>query len=49
MTTPGAVRTKLWRSANKKRYNAYMSEYMKKKRAEKKVPDEVRAEGPKQE
>jgi hypothetical protein len=48
MTTPGSVRTKLWRSGNKKRYSDYQREYMKKYREKLKQsapndakPDEV--------
>jgi hypothetical protein len=37
MTTPGSVRTKLWRSGNKKRYSDYQREYMKKYREKKKA------------
>lgn len=36
MTTPGSVRTKLWRSGNKKRYSDYQREYMKKYREKQK-------------
>lgn len=41
MTTPGSVRTKLWRSGNKKRYSDYQREYMKKYR-EKQKSDAVK-------
>jgi hypothetical protein len=37
MTTPGSVRTKLWRSGNKKRYSDYQREYMKKYREKQKM------------
>ena len=33
MTTPGAVRTKVWKLANKARSKEYMREYMRKRRA----------------
>ena len=33
MTTPGAVRTKVWKLANKERSKEYMKEYMRKRRA----------------
>lgn len=36
MTTPGSVRTKIWRSGNKKRYSDYQREYMRKYREKKK-------------
>jgi len=37
MTTPGSVRTKIWRSGNKKRYSDYQREYMKKYREKQKA------------
>ena len=44
MTTPGSVRTKLWRSGNKKRYSDYQREYMRKYREKQKqsVPNDVK-------
>jgi hypothetical protein len=47
MTTPGAVRTKVWKLANKERSKEYMKEYMRKRRERERTtkPEPVKKDG----